>query len=63
MLVTVKFRVWVWVRVTLTQTMKYKTVFNRIHICRYENCMVGFVGMGHGFGSSEMRRLRRELML
>ncbi|HJH28149.1 MAG TPA: hypothetical protein C5S51_00350, partial [Methanosarcinaceae archaeon] len=45
-----------------TMNVKYKTVFKRRHICRYENCIVGFWVMGYGFGSSGIRRLRRKLM-
>ncbi|HJH29989.1 MAG TPA: hypothetical protein C5S51_09925 [Methanosarcinaceae archaeon] len=29
-----------------TMNAKYKTVFKRRHICRYENCIVGFEVMG-----------------
>jgi len=29
-----------------TMNAKYKMVFKRHHICRYENCMVGFEVMG-----------------
>ncbi|HJH29257.1 MAG TPA: hypothetical protein C5S51_06130 [Methanosarcinaceae archaeon] len=29
-----------------TMNAKYKTVFKRRHICRYENCIVGFGVMG-----------------
>ena len=46
-----------------TINMKYKTVFKRCNICKYENCMVGFVDLGHGFASSGMCRMRLELML
>ncbi len=46
-----------------TMNVKYKTVFKRCRIYRYENCMVVFISLSHGFGSSGTCRLRRELML